>query len=100
MSKDSKTATFFSSIAGFTLILWTLYPIVWGIGEGALKMSVDSEILAYGILDVLAKPVFGFWLLITHDRLPSTQVILEGAWAHGFGKREGALRVGDDDEGA
>ena len=25
--KDSKTATFFSAIAGFTLILWTIYPM-------------------------------------------------------------------------
>ena len=26
-SKDSKTATFFTSIAGFTLLLWTAYPM-------------------------------------------------------------------------
>ena len=25
--KDAKTATFFSAIAGFTLILWTVYPV-------------------------------------------------------------------------
>ena len=25
--KDKKTATFFSAIAGFTLILWTIYPM-------------------------------------------------------------------------
>lgn len=25
--KDSKTATFFTSIAGFTLLLWTAYPM-------------------------------------------------------------------------
>jgi len=26
-SKDSKTATFFQAIAGFTLVLWTVYPM-------------------------------------------------------------------------
>ena len=26
-SKDSKTGTFFNAIAGFTLVLWTLYPV-------------------------------------------------------------------------
>ena len=26
-SKDSKTATFFASLGGFTLILWTIYPM-------------------------------------------------------------------------
>lgn len=27
MAKDSKTGNFFNAIAGFTLILWTLYPM-------------------------------------------------------------------------
>ena len=27
MSKDSKTGTFFAAIGGFTLILWTVYPM-------------------------------------------------------------------------
>lgn len=26
-NKDAKTATFFSAIAGFTLVLWTVYPV-------------------------------------------------------------------------
>lgn len=82
-------------------------------------MSVDAEIIAYAILDILAKIVFGFWLLITHEQVASTYVPslsffriilvlthrdsnlhLDGAWSHGIGKREGTLRVGDDDEGA
>ncbi len=89
---------------------------IWGISDGARHMSVDGEIIAYAILDILAKPVFGFWLLLTHERIPSSYVSsltlqtssaansgfrnlhLDGAWAHGFGKREGTLRVGDDDD--
>merc|ERR1711964_234880 len=62
-AKSNSTAKLFASIGGFTLILWTLYPVVWGIGDGARKWSVDAEIIAYAVLDVLAKPVFGFWLL-------------------------------------
>lgn len=92
MSKDTKTAKLFGAIGGFTLILWTLYPIVWGIGDGARKWSVDSEILAYAVLDVLAKPVFGFWLLFAHANSAS----IEGFWSHGLGS-EGAVRLEDDD---
>lgn len=99
-ARDNKTATLFTSLAIFTIVIWTLYPIVWAIGDGARKISVDAEVVAYAILDVLAKPVFGTWLLFTHDRVPSTNLVLDGAWAHGFGKREGTIRVGDDDEGA
>jgi bacteriorhodopsin len=92
-TKDNSTAKLFASIGGFTIILWTLYPIVWGIGDGARKWSVDAEIIAYAVLDVLAKPVFGFWLLFAHAK--SAEAI-EGFWSHGL-DREGALRVGDDE---
>ncbi|MCJ1237078.1 hypothetical protein MMC14_005062 [Varicellaria rhodocarpa] len=99
MSKDSKTGTFFAAIGGFTLILWTVYPIIWGVADGSRQIGVDAEIIAYAVLDVLAKPVFGFWLLFTHDAMSSNTLSIEGFWAHGLGK-EGTLRVGDDDEGA
>ncbi|KAH6692113.1 hypothetical protein BKA61DRAFT_637712 [Leptodontidium sp. MPI-SDFR-AT-0119] len=92
-AKSNSTAKLFASIGGFTLILWTLYPIVWGIGDGARKWSVDTEIIAYAVLDVLAKPVFGFWLLFAHAKNVSST---EGFWAHGLAS-EGTLRVGDDE---
>lgn len=95
-AKSSSTRTLFVSIALYTLVLWTLYPIVWGFGDGSRTLSVDGEIVAYAILDVLAKPVFGFWLLISHGKIGSTSV--EGWWAHGL-SGEGSIRI-DDDEGA
>lgn len=93
LAKDSSTAKLFASIGGFTLILWTLYPVVWGFADGAHKWSVDAEIISYAILDVLAKPVFGFWLLFAHGKQISP---LEGFWSHGL-EHEGALRLDDDD---
>jgi bacteriorhodopsin len=87
--KDSKTKAFYRAIGGFTLLVWTIYPMfvapgpwpphrlltfysVWGVADGARITSVDNEIIAYAVLDVLAKPVFGFWLLFTHDSMSST----------------------------
>jgi len=97
MNKDNKTKAFVASLAAFTFILWTIYPIIWGIADGGRVIGVDAEIIAYAVLDVLAKPVFGSWLLITHDRMASTTPSLEGFWTHGFGT-QGSIRVGDDDE--
>jgi bacteriorhodopsin len=97
-AKDSKTGTFFAAIGGFTLLLWTIYPIIWGFADGSRNADVNTEIILYAILDVLAKAVFGYWLLFTHD-LYSSGTSLDGFWAHGLG-RDGAIRVGDDDEGA
>jgi len=98
-TKDSKTATFFSSIAGFTLLLWTAYPIIWGVADGARILSVDGEIIAYAVLDVLAKPGFGFWLLFTHDAMASSSDSVHGFWTNGL-STEGGIRVGDDEDGA
>ncbi|PBP21271.1 opsin-1 [Diplocarpon rosae] len=93
-AKDGQTAKLFAAIGGFTLVLWTLYPVVWGIGDGARKWSVDAEIIAYAVLDVLAKPVFGFWLLFAHAKSASA---VDGFWAHGLAT-EGSLRIGEDDD--
>lgn len=94
-AKDGKTKAFFGAIAGFTLILWTVYPIIWGIADGGRMVGLDAEIIAYAILDVLAKPVFGFWLLFTHDSMSSTSPSIEGFWSNGLGN-QGSIRVGDD----
>ncbi|KAJ8071055.1 hypothetical protein OCU04_001401 [Sclerotinia nivalis] len=94
-SRDAKTSKLFTAIAAYTLIVWTLYPIVWGIGDGSRTWSVDAEIIAYAVLDVLAKPVFGLWLLFAHD---SAATSVDGWWSHGLSS-EGSIRI-DDDEGA
>lgn len=99
MNKGGKVGSFFAAIAGYTLILWTAYPIIWGIADGSRILSVDAEIIAYAVLDILAKPVFGLWLLLTHTRMPETNVDIGGFWSHGLSS-EGRIRVGDDDEGA
>ncbi|KKY15692.1 putative opsin 1 [Phaeomoniella chlamydospora] len=97
--KNNKTKAFVISISTFTLVLWALYPIIWAIADGARIINVNSEIIAYAVLDLLAKPVFGFWLLLTHDKMTFDSPTFGGFWAEGFGQ-EGTIRVGDDDEGA
>ena len=72
---------------------------IWAIADGKRILSVDGELIAYAVLDILAKPVFGLWLLLMHSRLPESNVMLDGFWAHGL-SAEGRIRVGDDDEGA
>lgn len=52
-----------------TSVLWFLYPIAWGLAEGGNVISSDSEAIFYGILDVLAKPVFGALLLWGHRNI-------------------------------
>lgn len=49
-----------------TTFLWFLYPIAWGLCEGGNVISPDSEAVFYGVLDLLAKPVFGALLIWGH----------------------------------
>ncbi|KAI9674047.1 MAG: ion channel activity [Trizodia sp. TS-e1964] len=59
----------FISCGVLTTFLWFLYPIAWGLCEGGNVISPDSEAIFYGILDILAKPVFGFLLLAGHRNI-------------------------------
>jgi bacteriorhodopsin len=49
-----------------TLGVWLLYPIAWAVSEGANLISSDSEAIFYGVLDLIAKPVFSVALILGH----------------------------------
>ncbi|KAL8941900.1 MAG: hypothetical protein Q9216_001973 [Gyalolechia sp. 2 TL-2023] len=53
----------------WTIFLWFLYPIAWGLSEGGNVIAPDSEGVFYGILDLMAKPVFGALLLWGHRNI-------------------------------
>jgi hypothetical protein len=59
---------------------------------------VNAEVITYAVLDFLAQPVFGIWLLLTHAKTPETNVDLKGFWSNGL-NREGLLRL-DEEDGA
>jgi bacteriorhodopsin len=86
----------YTSLAVYTALIWTAYPIVWGLSEGGRVISVDAEVIVYAILDILAKPVFGFWLLFAHRSMSDSNLEVGGFWTHGVA-REGAVRLEDDD---
>jgi len=57
-----------------------------------MKWTVDGEIIALAVVDILAKPVFAFWLLVSYSKyIPS----IEGFWARGLSS-EGTVRLDDD----
>ncbi|KEY75055.1 hypothetical protein S7711_01519 [Stachybotrys chartarum IBT 7711] len=58
------------NMCGVLLIfIWFLYPIAWGVSEGGNVIHPDSEAIFYGILDIIAKPVFTFLLLWGHRNI-------------------------------
>lgn len=58
----------------WTIGLWFIYPIAWGLSEGGNVIASDSEAIFYGILDILAKPVFGALLIWGHRNIDITRL--------------------------
>jgi len=59
----------FLMCGALTAFLWLLYPIAWGVCEGGNIIGSDGEAIFYGILDLLAKPVFGALLIFGHRNI-------------------------------
>ena len=55
--------SFYAPAAGYVVILWLLYPVCWGLSEGGNAITVDGEMVFYGVLDIFAGPVFLFAFL-------------------------------------
>ncbi|KAI0253718.1 hypothetical protein BJV78DRAFT_1122819 [Lactifluus subvellereus] len=49
--------------AGYTAVIWLLYPVCWALSEGANILTVNHEMVFYGVLDLLAGPLFFFVFL-------------------------------------
>lgn len=64
-------------------------------GDGARRITVNTEVITYAVLDILSKVVFGLWLLWSQRSIPEAGVEVGGYWSHGLAS-EGAIRLGDD----
>ncbi|KAI0655803.1 hypothetical protein C8Q70DRAFT_1018121 [Cubamyces menziesii] len=53
----------YTMTAGYLSFLLLLYPLAWALSEGANVITVTSEMIWFGILDILAGPVFLFFFL-------------------------------------
>lgn len=69
-NQSAAVSGLFGTLAILTLVLWSLYPIVWLLGtEGFNAVGSGTEVLLFLILDFLAKIGFGFLLLTNRQAL-------------------------------
>jgi bacteriorhodopsin len=54
-----RTKKTYTLVAGLLVLAWAVYPIAWGLSEGSNRISVTGEMIFYGILDIIAIPIFG-----------------------------------------
>merc|ERR1712178_296705 len=60
-------------VAYLTIVLWTLYPLVWIVAEGGRLVSPSLEAFLYMVMDVSAKCVFGFIIVQARPALEAIQ---------------------------
>ncbi|KAI1609566.1 hypothetical protein EDD37DRAFT_642753 [Exophiala viscosa] len=55
-------------LAGWVTLIWTLYPVAFGLSDGSHVIDVNGGFIFFGVLDVLLLPVasIGFLLLSSH----------------------------------
>lgn len=59
--QSSNVRQIYNVTAAMIVVLWTGYPIVFALTEGSNKLSVDAEVIAYGVLDVVSLPLSTFF---------------------------------------
>lgn len=66
-SARNRSPTLVKLYAGFAIylaILWFGYPIVWGLAEGSNTITSDAEAASYAGLDIAAKVIFGWAVML------------------------------------
>jgi len=61
----------YGKISILTAVAWSCYPVVWFFAEGSNKLSADTEAVAYTILDIISKSVFGFLIVSAREQTDS-----------------------------
>lgn len=79
----------FLMCGSLTTFLWFLYPIAWGVCEGGNIIAPDSEAVFYGILDILAKPVFGALLIWGHRNIDPSRL---GLHIHDYDEKDAQFK--------
>jgi bacteriorhodopsin len=66
----------YQSMAFYIMSLWFLYFINFGLAEGGNVISVDSEFIFYGILDLLTAVAFSALLIFGHRKIDPSRLNL------------------------
>jgi bacteriorhodopsin len=67
-----QTGKEYTFLAGILVFTWAAFPIAWGLSEGSNKLSVTGEMVFYGILDLIAVPIYGTLFLVYSKRFSAS----------------------------
>jgi hypothetical protein len=50
ITRSATVGRFFTAISVYTIIIWAMYPLIWVLGEGTQRISVNTEIIFYAVV--------------------------------------------------
>jgi bacteriorhodopsin len=50
IARNAKVGKLFTVISLYTIVIWTLYPVVWGLGDETRHLTVDVEIILFAVV--------------------------------------------------
>ncbi|KAN0063002.1 hypothetical protein ACQY0O_004160 [Thecaphora frezii] len=77
--RGPKVARLYNQVSVALVAVWSLYPVAFALGEATHRLSPDQEVLFFAILDVVAKPVWGAWLLVATPE--EGKVLVPESWS-------------------
>jgi bacteriorhodopsin len=70
-ARHAKVSKLFTHLASYTVVVWTMFPIVWVLGEGNQRISVDTEITLYMVVYSFTGCAEISWILLPLECLGS-----------------------------
>jgi len=64
-----------SRLCTITVVTWSCYPVVWFLCEGTNKVDGDMEVIAYAVLDVISKCLWGFHVVSLRKKNKEPQML-------------------------
>merc|ERR1711998_533059 len=65
MQAGDRKKTTFRRAMNLTVLSWIGYPVIWAVAEGSEVLNANGEAIAYTILDIVSKSVFGYILVFS-----------------------------------
>jgi bacteriorhodopsin len=63
----------YTNLVVLLVVVWLGFPIAWGLSEGSNRLSITGEMIFYGILDIIAVPVYGTMFLMLSTRFDASR---------------------------
>merc|ERR1712193_257569 len=76
---DRRASTYRRAM-NLTVISWIGYPVIWAVAEGSEVLNANGEAIAYTILDIISKSIFGYLLVFSEwgDFVPAFRSLGRG----------------------